>query len=426
MRTFEVKIELDGIPTLIGHIDFMNAQDAQFRYDEDYLENGKAAPISVSLPLQEEPFSPQATKNFFDGLLPEGFTRRSVAGWMHVDANDYLGLLCGLGKECLGAIQITDGSEQERPSYEELSVEQVRALAREGVVKSAQIVAKSHLSLTGASGKAGLYYDEKRDAWYLPVGSAPSTHIVKQSHVRLKEIVTNEQLALTTAALLGIEVSRSFIVNTGVAKEEDILFAVQRYDRTFDGAQETINGLPRPHRLHQEDFAQALGIAAADKYEKNREGYLGWMFELLRRYSSNPIEDQLKLWKLIIFDYLIGNTDNHIKNYSLLYGSDLRSARLAPAYDLVSTAIYEDSTRDMAFRIGGEYSLDGITESCFETAAGEAGLGRRMAMRCYEELCSRFEGALGEAADRLVQAGFPSAKGLREKILCVGGYAGNH
>lgn len=424
MRTFEVKIELDGTPTLIGHIVFENTQDARFAYDREYLESGIAAPISVSLPLREEAFSPQETKNFFDGLLPEGFTRSSVADWMHVDTNDYLGLLCGLGKECLGAVQITDGSGQEQPDYEELSVEQVRELAREGTVKSAQVVAKSHLSLTGASGKVGLYYDDKNDLWYQPVGSAPSTHIVKQNHVRLREIVLNEQLALTTASLLGVEVPHSFILNTGAAKEEDILLAVERYDRTFDGAQEMIGELPRPRRLHQEDFAQALGIAAEDKYEKDREGYLDRIFELLRRYSSNPIEDQLKLWKLLIFDYLIGNTDNHIKNYSLLYGRDLRSIRLAPAYDLLSTTIYEESTRDMAFRIGGEYSIDLITESCFEAAAQEAGLGRRLAMRCYEELCGGFEKALGEAANRLTGDGFSGAEALREKILLTGGMGG--
>lgn len=53
-----------------------------------------------------------------------------------------------------------------------------------GASKSAQFLAKAHLSLTGASGKTGLYYDNK-DGWYMPFGTAPSTHIVKQSHVSM-------------------------------------------------------------------------------------------------------------------------------------------------------------------------------------------------------------------------------------------------
>lgn len=57
------------------------------------------------------------------------------------------------------------------------------------------------------------------------------------------------------------------------------------------------------------------------------------MFSLLRAFSSNPLTDQLKLWDICVFNYLIGNTDNHIKNLSLLYSQDLKEVRLAPAYE---------------------------------------------------------------------------------------------
>ena len=95
-----------------------------------------------------------------------------------------------------------------------MSAEEVKRLAQEGATESAELVTKAHLSLTGASGKVGLYYDNEKDEWYLPYGDAPSTHIVKQSHVRLKNIVANEQLCLLTAKKLGIEVPESFIVKT--------------------------------------------------------------------------------------------------------------------------------------------------------------------------------------------------------------------
>lgn len=70
--------------------------------------------------------------------------------------------------------------------------------------------------------KTGLYYDNK-DGWYMPFGTAPSTHIVKQSHVRLSGIVANEQLCLRTAKILGIDVPESFIISVGTG--EHILFA---------------------------------------------------------------------------------------------------------------------------------------------------------------------------------------------------------
>ena len=170
------------------------------------------------------------------------------------------------------------------------------------------IVVKSHLSLTGASGKVGLYYDEASGKWYKPQGLAPSTHIVKQSHIRYKNIVLNEQLCLLAAQKLGIEIPESFILQTqtGKVNDEDVLFATRRFDRNFDSDSKRICGLKAPFRLHQEDFAQALGIKSVDKYEKAGEGYLKKMFDLLQKYSSNPIEDSLKLWRRAVFNFMIG------------------------------------------------------------------------------------------------------------------------
>lgn len=154
---------------------------------------------------------------------------------------------------------------------------------------------------------------------------------MKQSHVRLKKIVANEQLCLLTAKYLGIEIPESFIVTTDVNDEEAVLFATKRYDRRFVEDGKRLNGMSIPRRLHQEDFAQALGIAASNKYEKNGEGYMKKLFDVLRAYSADPMTDSLKLWDICVFNYLIGNTDNHIKNLSLLYREDLKSIRLAPA-----------------------------------------------------------------------------------------------
>lgn len=78
------------------------------------------------------------------------------------------------------------------------------------------------------------------------------------------------------------------------------------------------------------------------------------------------MEDQLKLWKICVFNYLIGNTDNHIKNQSLLYSEDLKRIRLAPAYDIVSTMIYDSSTENMALGINGIYRITDISREDFE------------------------------------------------------------
>ncbi len=422
MRRLSVYIEINGTSKYVGEITGNSSENACFTYDTAYASTPEHRAISIGLPLEEKTFDARRTRIFFEGLLPEGFTRKCVAQWMHMDENDYLSILAGLGRECLGAIKVIENSDYIiEPEYRELSAKEVYALASEGATESAELVTKSHLSLTGASGKVGLYYNEIDKKWYLPIGEAPSTHIVKQSHVRLKKIVANEQLCLLTAKKLGIEIPESFIVTTDKNDDEAVLFATKRYDRQFILKNNVINGLLVPCRLHQEDFAQALGIASVNKYEKNQEGYMKKLFDLIRAYSADPMADSLKLWDICVFNYLIGNTDNHIKNLSLLYAADLKSIRLAPAYDIVSTMVYKSSTEEMALSIGGKYNINEISRESFEKEAIQVGIGARLAMQRFDTMVNSFSDALEEAKQELYQYGIDQIDQIAEQILEKGG-----
>lgn len=424
MRELSVYIELNGIQTLVGKISGEQYNDARFRYVKEYIEAREAAPISVSLPFQDDYFSTEQTRNFFESLLPEGFSRKAVAAWMKADENDYITILAQLGRECLGAIKIVEGNDDRESGYELLSAERVKALAAEGATKSTEILLETHLSLTGASGKVGLYYNSDNNKWYLPKGDAPSTHIVKQSHVRHKQIVLNEQLCIQTAKRIGIAVPESFIVSNGSQSDQDVLYATPRYDRPLS-ENKIIDGLKCPYRLHQEDFAQALGIFASDKYEKVPSGYMSRMFDLLRHNSVNPIEDQIALLRIIIFNYLIGNTDCHVKNFSLLYSEDLKSKRLAPAYDLVATRVYR-TTSNMSFYIGGELDITKINRNNFAISASEIGLSQKMVLDNFDYVANKLEGAMTEAAEELANKGFDNSISLKNEILKNGGYASLH
>ena len=135
-----------------------------------------------------------------------------------------------------------------------------------------------------------------------------------------------------------------------------------------------IDNLFVPHRLHQEDFAQALGISSTDKYEPKDSNYLQKMVALLKNYSSSPIVDQLKLWDICIYNYLIGNADDHIKNLSLLYDEELKQIRLAPAYDIVSTFIYKETSTKMGLKIGSESDLKKNNEKIFQGSSTQCWL----------------------------------------------------
>ena len=111
MRELKVYIEISGKQTLVGTIRGNDFTDAFFSYHDEYLSAGNPAQISISLPLQKEPFSPERTRNYFESLLPEGFSRTAVADWIKADEKDYLTILSCLGRECLGAIKIVEGED---------------------------------------------------------------------------------------------------------------------------------------------------------------------------------------------------------------------------------------------------------------------------------------------------------------------------
>ena len=133
MRCLKVSLEYEGNFIRVGEIKGDTPADAVFTYAPEYLSRENVRPVSISLPVLKESFSPSQTKNYFEGLLPEGFTRRSVARYVHADEDDYLSILSAIGRECIGAVKIDEeGASEEEPAYRELSMAEVSSLAREG------------------------------------------------------------------------------------------------------------------------------------------------------------------------------------------------------------------------------------------------------------------------------------------------------
>jgi serine/threonine-protein kinase HipA len=171
---------------------------------------------------------------------------------------------------------------------------------------------------------------------------------------------------------------------------------VARYDR------ETSDG--RTNRLHQEDFCQALGVPSYRKYEKDGGPGLQEYFELIRRYSSVVIDDEPQLMDRIAFNYVIGNADAHAKNFALLY-PQLGVSRLAPAYDLVSTHVYDHLTHDMATSINRIYDGRGILPVHWQKQFVRLGLRERLYAARMNEFADRVEGALPQAISWIAEKG---------------------
>lgn len=84
-----------------------------FTYDPAYLARKNAKAVSLTLPLQGEPFKSKTMLPFFDGLIPEGWLLDIAAKNWKLDPRDRMGLLLTVCKDCIGAVHIVDASENE-------------------------------------------------------------------------------------------------------------------------------------------------------------------------------------------------------------------------------------------------------------------------------------------------------------------------
>jgi serine/threonine-protein kinase HipA len=330
----------------------------------------------------------------------------------------YLHILQALGDECIGAVTLADSDDighKPEPEYRAISIKDFRALSDRTFAEMAVLAERSRLSLSGGQAKAGLYKSSD-GSWYLPTGTAPSTHIVKPSSARFPDIVINEAICMMTAKQCGIRTAQVEVLSAGYSP----LLSIARFDRTSELDANNAgfaSGLPMPFRLHQEDLCQALGVLSSSKYESRENHYLSKAAKLIRGYSVEPMRDINRFWDSVVFNYLIGNCDNHIKNYSLVYDEGMEHLRLTPCYDLVCTTIYPELSRDMGIYIGTKLDIDSIQPADFAELADVLTLGKEEARSRLNGLRENFVDSLEQVVDILVAQGYTDAKRVGKAIL---------
>ena len=334
-----------------------------FRYVPEWLRDPHSIPLSVSLPLQDETMAGDAVRFFFANILPEGSVRDRVAAKLGLSTKNIFGLLRELGGDCAGAISLYSEEvllPERRKGYRALNVRELERIIAD-LPKRPLLAGEQglRLSLAGAQDKLPLCFDGK--SFSLPVGGAPSTHILKPCIPHLKHTVFNEAFCMTLARASGLPVPESIVLH--FSRNHALLVA--RYDRRMDHAE--------IRRLHQEDFCQALSVSPEIKYEAEGGPGLKHCADLLRRHSASPARDLMLLLRWTLFNVLLGNADAHAKNLSLLYDQG-KAPRLAPFYDLISTLMYQELSRKMAMKIGGENRPEWLMNRHWCRMAGELDL----------------------------------------------------
>lgn len=380
-RTLDVYMHRD----LVGHLVQDDHGQMLFEYVQEWLKKTNAIPLSHSLPLQIEQFKGRECKGYFGGILPEEKKREMIAKNLGISVRNDYAMLEQIGGECAGAVTfipagqpLPDRNYRYRQLNEEALAEILRKLPHRPLMAGEDDV---RLSLAGAQDKIVVHLSG--DTISLPLGGAPSSHILKPAIERFEGVVFNEAVCMRLASAVGLPTAE-----VEIRQVDGINYLlVERYDRQL---RMIPNGPVYYERLHQEDFCQALGIPSEIKYQSEGGPSLKQCFALLRDVSSIPIIDLRYLLDAVIFNALIGNHDAHGKNFSLTYGEDSlltgRAIRLAPLYDLVSTVHYPELTEKMAMKIGGENRSDRLQPRHFEKLAEEANLAKPIVVRRVPEL----------------------------------------
>jgi serine/threonine-protein kinase HipA len=399
----------------MGHLTQQQGRLA-FAYSDDWRGAEGAYPLSTSMPLISKDHGHKEVTAFLWGLLPDN--EQVLQRWarsFQVSARNPFALLSHVGEDCAGAVQFV--SEERAPTFlEETGDNAVEWLTERDIGRRLTALKQDagagrtprdtgQFSLAGAQPKTALYFDGKK--WGIPHGRMPTTHILKPPTDEFDGFAENEHLCLQLAAALGLQTTRSTIRSFDGANA----IVVERYDRrrvtdivadrlraadvldtqagraeaagninVADGLRQKAasireqsrvlsNTSPVPVlRVHQEDFCQALSILPVNKYQDQGGPGPTEMIMHLRSHAANPEDSARDVRRLVdaqIFNWFIGGTDAHGKNYSILIGASGR-IRLTPLYDIASILAYPDKDPrkvKLAMKIGDEYRLSKITGS---------------------------------------------------------------
>ncbi|TPF93371.1 type II toxin-antitoxin system HipA family toxin [Bifidobacterium sp. UTBIF-78] len=357
-----------------------------FTYD---LGGSDTTTLSLSMPRKAEPWEGDPIEAYIDGILPDDPAIRQRIGRLYgVNPRNPFALLTAVGLDCGGGVQfVAPDADIPDGRITPISEERIgqRLLAIAGPQQASWQSGEEHWSLNGAQDKLALRYTNGQ--WYEVEGTSATTHIIKPSIRGLREQAFNEYLCLKTAEKLALPVARTdYRVFGGVPA-----VVSERWDRIVD---DTV--VPATvTRIHQEDFCQAMSVMTDKKYQS--DGGPGAV-DIVRYMSDNrfPEEDAHTFIKALIFNYLIGGSDAHAKNYAILEPPSGGVPRLAPLYDIASLFAYDTRRRErkLAMSIGGEYQWERI--------------GLRHWTRFFEQCSSdptdqeRFTGMLAELAIRIV------------------------
>ena len=335
---------MNGKRVGVWHVNRSGSQT--FQYDAQWIASPHGRPLSLSLPMVpgNEPYRGSIVADWFDNLLPDSKPIRDrLRKRFNTGSTHPFDLLTAIGRDCVGAVQLMPAGVSPGP----VETIESRALNAFDVAKILRGVTASsvlgidadrnefRISIAGAQEKTALL--RLNDEWHEPLGTTPTTHILKlplgivaNIQANMHDSVENEWLCMHFLQELGLPVARTEIAffEDDIGREK--VLVIERFDRHFV---ETPTGKQWIERLPQEDLCQAKGIAANRKYESEGGPGIKTALEVFAGGEA-PDDDSLTFAKAQLVFWLLAATDGHAKNFSIFLRR--KGYRMSPLYDVIS------------------------------------------------------------------------------------------
>lgn len=246
----------------------------------------------------------------------------------------------------------------------EVKLGQLKELAKKSV--------HQRVTVPGVQTKLSLEIDRKTDfADKLTIVGLWGRFILKPPSHRWPELPANEHCTMLLAETAGIETVPCGLIHLGSG---ELAYITKRIDRDDQG-----------NKFAMEDMCQLSGRLTEDKYKGSHEQ----IAKTIKHFSANPLYDLTRFYELVLFCYITGNGDMHLKNFSLINDS-IVGWKLAPGYDLLNTRLVIPEEKDpdeLALTLTGKKS--NFNPESFDAFGKTIGLNTKQIQNIKEGLLNK-------------------------------------
>lgn len=380
----------------------------QFVYDSDYLEMEGAEPISLTMPLREEPYEDKVLFPFFDGLVPEGWLLNIAERSWKINQRDRMSLLLACCKDCALSVwylknkkicimekclycykPLKDGQTDFHPTCARkmFGVRKVPTLPykRSEIAELAKQVIRAQTTLTGVQAKLSLDINPggKNEPSRFTIVGLWGRYILKPQTDAYRALPELEDLTMHMAEAAKIAVVPHSLIRFA---DGELCYITRRIDRETDGT-----------KIAMEDMCQLTERLTEYKYKGSYEQ----IAKHIKKYSAVPQLDLVNFWEVVVFSWITGNSDMHLKNFSLIKSP--MGYSLTPAYDLLSTTIVmPEDKEEMALTLNGKKA--NIKRNDFEKSILASGVNEKV----LDNIAKKFRKALMKWLDLIEKSFLPN------------------